>query len=209
MAADIRNAPKRGLVSSHPRKTCFVTIGATTGFQDLINAVMAADFISILEAQSYTHLIVQHGVDGAKHFAALNSALSKPGISIAGFGVDPAGLDDYMLLAKGAGGTADVEGVVISHAGSGTVLNAMRLALPLIVVPNEKLLDNHQVELAEVLAKQGYVVRGHVHKLAAAIVEAETLRKRLHGWPPVNSGAAPVGGGGIQAVMDEEMGFLD
>ncbi|GAM91020.1 hypothetical protein ANO11243_090670 [Dothideomycetidae sp. 11243] len=195
MAADIRNAPKRGLVSSHPRKTCFVTIGATTGFQDLINAVMAADFISILEAQSYTHLIVQHGVDGAKHFAALNSALSKPGISIAGFGVDPAGLDDYMLLAKGAGGTADVEGVVISHAemwkamlihqGSGTVLNAMRLALPLIVVPNEKLLDNHQVELAEVLAKQGYVVRGHVH------------------------GAAPVGGGGIQAVMDEEMGFLD
>lgn len=36
----------------------------------------------------------------------------------------------------------------------------MRIEVPIIVVPNTELLDNHQVELAEVLAEQNYVVHG-------------------------------------------------
>lgn len=46
--------------------------------------------------------------------------------------------------------------------GSGSILAALRIAVPLIVVPNPSLLDNHQVELAEELAAQGYVVHGHL-----------------------------------------------
>lgn len=46
--------------------------------------------------------------------------------------------------------------------GSGSILDAMRISIPLIVVPNPTLLDNHQVELAEELAAQGYVVHGHL-----------------------------------------------
>lgn len=46
--------------------------------------------------------------------------------------------------------------------GSGSILDALRISVPLIVVPNPSLLDNHQVELAEELAKQGYVVHGHL-----------------------------------------------
>ncbi len=38
-------------------------------------------------------------------------------------------------------------------------MDAMRLGLSLIVVPNESLLDNHQEELAEELEKQGYVTK--------------------------------------------------
>ena len=38
----------------------------------------------------------------------------------------------------------------------------MRLDLPIIVVPNPALLDNHQVELAEELEKQGYVTYGRL-----------------------------------------------
>lgn len=46
--------------------------------------------------------------------------------------------------------------------GSGSILDALRIAVPIIVVPNPDLLDNHQVELAEELARQGYVVHGRL-----------------------------------------------
>ncbi len=37
----------------------------------------------------------------------------------------------------------------------------MRLAVPLVVVPNSSLLDNHQEELADELEVQGYATRGN------------------------------------------------
>jgi UDP-N-acetylglucosamine transferase subunit ALG13 len=46
--------------------------------------------------------------------------------------------------------------------GAGTVLDAMRLDVPIIVVPNTSLLDNHQAELAEELQRQGYAIYGHL-----------------------------------------------
>jgi beta-1,4-N-acetylglucosaminyltransferase len=45
------------------------------------------------------------------------------------------------------------------EAGAGTILDAMRLGLSLIVVPNVTLLDNHQDELAAELESQGYVTK--------------------------------------------------
>jgi beta-1,4-N-acetylglucosaminyltransferase len=56
-----------------------------------------------------------------------------------------------------AGSYADVNSI-----GAGTVLDAMRLDVPIIVVPNTTLLDNHQAELAEELERQGYVTYGHL-----------------------------------------------
>lgn len=46
------------------------------------------------------------------------------------------------------------------NLGSGTILDALRISVPLVVVPNSELLDNHQIELAEALAEQEYVVHG-------------------------------------------------
>jgi beta-1,4-N-acetylglucosaminyltransferase len=43
--------------------------------------------------------------------------------------------------------------------GAGTILDAMRLGLAIIVVPNVTLLDNHQEELAAELELQGYVTK--------------------------------------------------
>jgi beta-1,4-N-acetylglucosaminyltransferase len=45
--------------------------------------------------------------------------------------------------------------------GSGTILEVLRMGIPLIVVPNPSLQDNHQEELARQLQKQGYVVASH------------------------------------------------
>lgn len=51
--------------------------------------------------------------------------------------------------------------VVISHGGAGSILNALQVNKPLIVVPRlERLgevLDDHQLELAETLSQQGRV----------------------------------------------------
>ena len=91
------------------------------------------------------------------------------------------------------------------YLGSGSILDALRVAVPLIVVPNETLLDNHQVELAEALAEQEYVVHGRLAQLSQALADAEKLRQRAMQWPPVNSGPER----GLKGIMDDEMGYLD
>jgi len=91
------------------------------------------------------------------------------------------------------------------HKGSGTILDALRTGVPIIVVPNETLLDNHQVELAEELASQEYVIYGRLPNLAQALQDAEVLRAKQKSWPPINSGPAV----SLKAILDEEMGFFD
>ena len=46
--------------------------------------------------------------------------------------------------------------------GSGTILEVLRLGVPLVVVPNPALLHNHQAELAQQLSVAGYVVHGRL-----------------------------------------------
>lgn len=76
------------------------------------------------------------------------------------------------------------------------------------MVPNESLLDNHQVELAEALAAQEYVVHGRLDDLEQALEDAEQLRVRQKAWPPPNAGymRQPKS---LKSVVDDEMGFLD
>jgi beta-1,4-N-acetylglucosaminyltransferase len=42
------------------------------------------------------------------------------------------------------------------------VLDAIRIGVPVVVVPNTTLLDNHQVEFAEQMAKMDYAVYGDI-----------------------------------------------
>jgi beta-1,4-N-acetylglucosaminyltransferase len=52
--------------------------------------------------------------------------------------------------------------LIIISVGTGSVLDAIRIGVPVIVVPNSTLLDNHQVEFAEVMAKMDYVAYGNL-----------------------------------------------
>ncbi|KAK5120704.1 hypothetical protein LTR85_006062 [Meristemomyces frigidus] len=193
------------------QKTCFVTIGATASFSSLIKAALSAPFLSALQNHGYTNLLVQYGQDGKELFDGCmqqaKATVNSSGIKVSGFGLDKAGLGKYMRQAKG-GVKGAQEGVVISHAGSGSILDALRTSVPLIVVPNSELLDNHQVELAEALAEQEYVVHGTLSGLPQALQDAEKLRQRQKEWPPVNSGVHRQAKG-LKGVLDEEMGFLD
>lgn len=150
--------------SSRPRKVCLVTIGATASFSALIRATISSSFCHSLEQNNYTDLVVQYGADGDSLFQSLLQDMDqdeqRTTVNVSGFGLDTSGLGQYMKLAKTGGHDNGTEGLVVSHAGSGTILHALRVDVPLVVVPNSELLDNHQVELAEALAEQEYVVHG-------------------------------------------------
>ncbi|KAL8915586.1 MAG: hypothetical protein Q9171_000151 [Xanthocarpia ochracea] len=193
------------------QRVCFVTIGATAAFDQLLEAVLTSEFLQTLQASGYTKLVLQYGENGhslLETFKAnvVSGHADNHGIDISGFDFNKSGLGQEMSSVKAA--KDRTEGVVISHAGSGSILDAMRIEVPLIVVPNTSLLHNHQVDLAEELAKQGYLVHGYLNHLSAALAESDILRKKRQTWPPQNRGADP-SGRGLAGVMDDEMGFYD
>ena len=145
-------------------KTCFITIGATATFDQLIRAALSQDFLEALQCFCYSELLLQHGSEDGAILREFNDSVTETkaryGLTVNGFSFNKDGLGQEMRAAKGQ--NSEDEGVVISHAGSGSILAALRIAVPIIVVPNPDLLNNHQVELAEALAAQGYVVHGHL-----------------------------------------------
>ncbi|GBG59044.1 hypothetical protein CBR_g24390 [Chara braunii] len=56
--------------------------------------------------------------------------------------------------------------LVISHAGSGSIFEALKYMRPLVVVVNEDLMDNHQKELASELASRKHLFYASCSNLA-------------------------------------------
>ncbi|KAI9715499.1 MAG: N-acetylglucosaminyldiphosphodolichol N-acetylglucosaminyltransferase catalytic subunit alg13 [Chrysothrix sp. TS-e1954] len=204
-----------------PRKLAFVTVGATAAFDSLVQAVTSATFLKTLASLEYTDLLIQYGRGDAKLVASAgpgdaHGGIRAHGIDITGYAFNKTGLHLEMQMTVGCAKGFNRIGVVISHAGSGTILDALRVQTPLIVVPNSTLLDNHQVELAEELSRQGYVVHGRLtssvspdeagKELAVALEESEQLRRKHLQWPPVNSGEN-ADGKALERVMDQEVGL--
>jgi len=189
-------------------KTIFVTIGATASFDALIKAILQPSFLQALKQTSYTSLLVQYGRGEKELFEKLVEKAQKEGpygLTVEGFEFTQ-DMTREMRVAKAGEGRE--EGVVLCHAGTGSVLDALRIGVPVIVVPNPTLLDNHQVEFAEVMAKMGYAVHGQLDNLGEALAQSEVLRKGSKEWPPVNSGTHRQAQG-LAGVIDEELGFLD
>lgn len=86
--------------------------------------------------------------------------------------------------------------------GAGTALDALRLSLPLILVPNPALLDNHQLELAKELDKMGYAVHGRLEDLSAALKESDN--RALKEW---NDTTGAGGRGDVMDVVGAELGY--
>jgi beta-1,4-N-acetylglucosaminyltransferase len=105
-------------VPQQTEKVCFVTIGATAGFNDLIAAALDSEFIKALSVYGYTKLLVQYGKEGKELFEerAKSHAAQEAGVRIDGFDFRSEGLQTEMTLTKASAGRD--EGVVISHAGT-------------------------------------------------------------------------------------------
>ena len=76
--------------------------------------------------------------------------------------------------------------VVISHAGTGSILDSLRLKKPLIAVVNDTLMDNHQEQIARKFESKGYLwaVYATEQEIIAALdkSECETLTELPDGY---------------------------
>lgn len=128
-----------------PGKTIFVTVGSTS-FDQLTIAMLEYHVLYSLYSLGYSTLVIQHG-DFRKPMP--DRPKQNPGWpeipSIRQFKYSPS-------LSK----EIEKADLVISHAGAGTVLEVLRARKKMIVVPNETLMDNHQLELSSKLVEEGY-----------------------------------------------------
>ncbi|CAI5652462.1 UDP-N-acetylglucosamine transferase subunit ALG13 homolog [Oreochromis niloticus] len=115
-------------------KTVFVTVG-TTSFDELIESITSSEATQALKARGYEHLVLQVGRGSV--FPAADSC---PHIRLEAFRFKNSIAEDISQ--------ADL---VISHAGAGSCLEALGAGKSLLVVVNDKLMDNHQLELAKQL----------------------------------------------------------
>lgn len=119
-------------------KVALVTVGSTQ-FPQLIEAVIQKELIDKLAESGFLKLIIQYGSCKPK-LPSTNSRLK-----IESFNYTP-DLSDYIKNAD----------LIIAHAGAGTAIEALRAGRKLIIVPNESLLDNHQLELSRKLSSSFY-----------------------------------------------------
>lgn len=164
-------------------KLCLVTVGATASFIELVRKVLSDQFLACLKQQNYTHLLVQYGKDGKPimdDFLKKNPEGSESlhGIGIGGFDFKP-NMDSSIHMAMTDEAKNQEQGLMITHAGehdleicgwslftnpvgTGSILEGLRAQLPLIVVPNTALANNHQEQLAIELDRTGYAVNSSV-----------------------------------------------
>ncbi|KAL0927211.1 hypothetical protein M5K25_001373 [Dendrobium thyrsiflorum] len=128
------------------KKVVFVTVG-TTCFDALVKSVDSRHVRNELKKRGYTNLLIQMGRGSyIPRKSTMQSCGEDESLVVDYFTFSPS-IADYMRSAS----------LIISHAGSGSIFETLRLRKPLIVVVNEDLMDNHQSELAEELADRKHL----------------------------------------------------
>ena len=161
-------------------KLCFVTTGATAPFNALIESVLSPSSLDAMLEKGFTHLLVQYG--SAKDVFTQASAAARSHVHVRdrlvvdGIDFNPDGLEAQLRLVQKS------KGLAISHAGSGSILEALRYGIPLVVVPNTGLLDNHQEELADAMERSGYLLRGDVKYVERCLRFCTGLMFRTEIW---------------------------
>uniref|UniRef100_A0A3Q3VNA0 UDP-N-acetylglucosamine transferase subunit ALG13 n=1 Tax=Mola mola TaxID=94237 RepID=A0A3Q3VNA0_MOLML len=148
--------------------TVFVTVGSTS-FDDLIESVTSVESVQTLKACGYERLVLQVG-----RGSLLPSADICPHISLEAFRFKNSIAEDIKR--------ADL---VISHAGAGSCLEALGAGKPLLVVVNDKLMDNHQLELARQLNMDSHLLYCTCRTLTETLrtMDLSVLQPFLPGQP--------------------------
>lgn len=182
------------------KKNVFVTVG-TTSFDALIQALDDVSVIDILRSKGYASLTLQIGrgtytprniIPPGRSRAVLAGSFGEASepreFVVECFDFRPS-LDEAMRGAD----------LVVSHAGAGSVFEALGLRRPLLVVVNETLMDNHQVELAEELAGRGHLRWCVPEDVGQALrdfqPDGEEVARVMRHPPPPSFGTKPHFGG--------------
>jgi beta-1,4-N-acetylglucosaminyltransferase len=128
----------RVLMARKTFETVFVTVG-TTKFDALVRELGSQAVLQRLTAFGCRRLIVQTG-------ASTLLMDSRGTLAVTTY--------EYKDSIEADIRAADL---VIGHAGAGTILEVLRHQKPLIVVINGQLMDNHQLELADQMQRDGYL----------------------------------------------------
>lgn len=164
----------------------FVTVGSTR-FDALVQAVLSEEVLDVLHKKGYSQIVLQRG-DSTLGRGDGTMTLGKSDIEVETWTFKPSIEMDIRRAS-----------LVISHAGSGTILDVLRQGKPMIVVPNPTLLDNHQDELASKLDDLGHLRATPVNNLAKTIETFDP--STLVPFPQFD-------GSKFRRLIDEEMGYI-
>lgn len=161
----------------------FVTVG-TTRFDALVSAILSPDFAAACQKHSVSRVRVQVGSSALPVGVDVPDAGKETRWSISPPGLSPVTFEFFTLRPSLA---EDIAGAsfIVSHAGAGSIFEALRAEKPLIVVVNDALADNHQTELADAMSKRGYCKSCTPTSLASSLADASfTRRERLPSAAP-------------------------
>lgn len=161
----------------------FVTVG-TTQFDALIQTILSEKIIQLFHRFKCKKLTIQIGQGQIDDKAVQHLAKE---FEVEVYTLKPTILPDIR--------SSDL---VIGHAGAGSCIEVLNAGKPLVVVVNEKLMDNHQLELAEKLSSDGYLFYCVPQTLATTLDQMNV--DDLKPYPKGNSK-------GFLKYLDEWMGF--
>ncbi|CAK4708607.1 hypothetical protein LEN26_006069 [Aphanomyces euteiches] len=159
----------------------FVTVG-TTSFDALIQAVDTPEVYATLKKLGYDEIVIQIGRGEYEPRNGVNS-----GLTTSFYRFNP----EYKADIRRAS-------LVLSHAGAGSIMDTLVERKALIVIPNNKLMDNHQEELAVALAKRQHLIQTTCDGLAACLESMDLTR--LVPYPEIDEDLFP-------AFVDNMMGL--
>ncbi|PIC22333.1 hypothetical protein B9Z55_016428 [Caenorhabditis nigoni] len=160
--------------------TCFVTVG-TTLFEDLINKVLSEDCLTNLKKIGVKKVRLQIG-KGNFEQEVVNRVFGGVAADEGSASLEGLEIDYYRFKPSISEDMADAF-IVIGHAGAGTCLEVLALHLPFITVTNDKLMDNHQAELAIQLSDDGYLLQCTPTTLPEMILKEELFSLRQFAAP--------------------------
>ena len=168
-------------------KSILITTGATITFKSLIQIILSPQFLNNLIRLKINKLIIQYGheiknsINLSESF--FNETINKYDlINLFNLEIEetPIGDDDdegirlfknsdieILAFSYSSNINKYIENVdlIISHAGTGSIIDCLHLNKPLIVIVNDKLMDNHQLEIAQQFTKLNYCIYYSIKEL--------------------------------------------